>query len=597
MSDYRQDAEQFLQHEKQFHLGALPTEQAHPATRGLAEVLARDLVAGIRLLQSVDADVTTAAARAFASPAYQELRTALDKAIHAGHRVCFSGCGATGRLSILLESSWRHAWRVLAEEFPQTAPLCARQAAQVCSIMTGGDYALVRSVENFEDYLSFGRHQVVEAGLGPGDVLVAVSEGGETSSVIGTVLEARARGARTFFAFNNPPEILARHIERSRWVISDPAVTILDLTSGPMAVAGSTRMQATSAELLVLGTALDHVLTGLLPDVLPAAVVGLLPAAWRTPQDGVNCFAGLLQDLAQPAALAAMVAWVETERDLYARHGRVTYLAADCLLDIFTDTTERSPTFMMPPFRKCDDTVSPPSWAFVKDPLRPTPEAWQRVLRRVPRCLEWDWGLYDRLKGPPAARANPPKLGREEICKFLIGNEQDPSRYAGVNSLAMAVLLEHETRADAFPAWRSAFAQVARPFQRCLAVVLGPGSPAFVGMGDVLCIPCRIPRSPLGLWDRLAAKLVLNTVSTATMGCLGRLVSNWMANVEPTNKKLVDRGSRLVAELAEVDYATACYALHQTIEELRETLKPGAERPSPVAATIERLRHRQPDRT
>ena len=45
------------------------------------------------------------------------------------------------------------------------------------------------------------------------------------------------------------------------------------------------------------------------------------------------------------------------------------------------------------------------------------------------------------------------------------------------------------------------------------------------------CVPCRLTATRSG-WDRLAAKLVLNTVSTATMGKFGRLVSNWMANVD-----------------------------------------------------------------
>jgi N-acetylmuramic acid 6-phosphate etherase len=594
MDEYRQKAEHFLRHETQFHLGVLPTEQAHPRTRGLAETLQRDVAAGVRLLQAVDGDVVTAARRAFASPAYGELEVALAETLRGGRRVCFSGCGATGRLSILLESCWRQAWATVGEPHPELAPLCARQAGLVCSIMTGGDYALVRSVENFEDYVSFGRRQVAEAGRVPGDVLVAISEGGETSSVIGTVLEAHARGARVFFAFNNPPEVLARHLERSRQVIEDPGVTVLDLTSGPMAVAGSTRMQATTVELLVVGTALERALGDLLRLVVPQAVTAALPAPGPSAQDSVARFAGLLEDLARPEAVAAIAAWIELERDLYARRGRITYFAAECLLDIFTDTTERSPTFMLPPFRKCDDLTSPASWAFVKDPLRATPEAWLHALRRPPRCLEWDRALYEELEGPPAARANPPKLGREEIHKFLIGNEDDPSRYEVPGSLAMALLLSPEIQMAGFPAWLDAFAESARPFARQLGAVIGPGAVALQGVEEVLHVPCRLPGSALGLWDRLAAKLVLNTVSTATMGCLGRLTSNWMANVEPTNKKLVDRGVRLIAELAHVDYATACYALHQTIEELRQGLKPGSERLSPVAVAIERLRAGRP---
>jgi hypothetical protein len=60
--------------------------------------------------------------------------------------------------------------------------------------------------------------------------------------------------------------------------------------------------------------------------------------------------------------------------------------------------------------------------------------------------------------------------------------------------------------------------------------------------------------------------------------------------VEPTNKKLIDRGTRLVAELAGVDYRTACYALHETMEALARRPHPAQEKPSPVALTIGRLK-------
>ena len=590
MESYRQKAEHFLTKETQFHLGMLPTEQSHPATRGLAEVLQQDQGAGVRMLQAVDRDVAASSARTFESAEFRHLVATLGDAIRGGRRICFSGCGATGRLSILLECCWRHFWRGVAERHPEVAPACASLADRVCSIMTGGDYALIRSVEGFEDYASFGRRQVVEAGLGAGDVLVAISEGGETSSVIGTIHEARERGAHTFFAFNNPAEILARHIQRSREVIESPATTILDLTSGPMGVAGSTRMQATTAELLVVGTALEIALSGLLPELLPAAVLADFPEEWRAAPDATACFAALLDDLAAPAAVEAIVAWVETERSLYAAGGRITYFASECLLDIFTDTAERAPTFMLPPFRKCDDSVSPPSWAFVKNPLLPTPEAWRQVLGRDPRCLEWDKSVYEELDGPATARANPPKLGREEIVKFLIGCEDDPSRYEAPDSAAISLLLSPETRAAGNPAWLSAFAGAAGPFRRKMAAVIGADAPAIPEVESVLHVPCRLTSTPLGIWDRLAAKLVLNSVSTATMGSLGRLTSNWMANVETSNKKLIDRGTRLVAELAGVSYETACYALFETFEELAKSTVPGQERPSPVAVTIRRLR-------
>ncbi|MCD6362342.1 MAG: SIS domain-containing protein [Armatimonadetes bacterium] len=567
--DWRSRAEHFLEHEKQFHLGMLPTEQPHPKTRGLAELLQRDTAAGVRMLLAVDRDVEEMAGRIFDGGEFAQLVETLADTLRAGGRICFSGCGATGRLSILLEAGWRH--------FQQAAdPPQEQRADQVISIMTGGDFALVKSVENFEDYMSFGRQQVREAGLGEGDVLVAISEGGETSSVIGTIWEAHERGARTFFVFNNPAEVLAAHIERSREVIQSPAVVTLELHSGPMALAGSTRMQATTAELLVVGAALE----------LALAEVHM-PDAGLSAQQYVRDFSGLLDDLTEAAAVQAMTDWVRFEHELYRNKGLVTYFADECLLDIFTDTTERSPTFMLPPFRKCDDTVSPPSWAFVKNPMRPTPDAWRRVLGREPRCLDWDRALYVELGAPEHVQKNPPLLDAGEIHKFLIGNEDDPSRYAPAANAAVLAALAEELASPDLPA---AFASASGAFAQRAAVIIGEGALPEGDIEPIFHIPCTIPATPLRLFSRLAVKLAFNTVSTATMGCMGRMVSNWMAHVETTNKKLIDRGTRLIAELAGVDYETACYALHETIAEMNRSPRDGRERVSPVAAAINRLR-------
>jgi len=590
MEDYRRAAEHFLTDETQFHLGMMPTEQSHPKTRGLAETLQADCAAGVRLLQAVDEDVEALAQRLLVSDEVAQLSAALSDALAAGRRVCFSGCGSTGRLSILLEAMWRWFWHRLAEQQPAHASLAATLADQVVSIMTGGDYALIRSVEGFEDYVSFGRRQVVEADLAEDDVLVAISEGGETSSVIGTLMEAGERGLRRFFVFNNPADILSAHIERSRRVIEDPGVNVLDITTGPMAVAGSTRMQAVTAELLVVGCALEQALVRVLAHVLPAEALADLPAHWLSPTDGAAQFAALLSDLAQPEAVEALVSWVDIEHELYAAGGRITYYASDCLLDIFTDTTERAPTFMIPPFRKCDDPVSPPSWAFVKDPLRPTPEAWRRVLGRAPRCLDWDSARYAALGASQDIVSDPPRLSRAELMKFLIGREADPSRIEVQPNAAMQILLAHETGGPEAVAWQAAWSEAVAPYDRTLAVVIGDAAAAAGGSAQTLRVPCRLTPTPLGLWDRIATKLVLNTVSTATMGKLGRLVSNWMAHVECSNKKLIDRGTRLVSELSGLDYETACHELHRTIAQQQAASQPGVPQVSPVAATLERLK-------
>lgn len=589
MREAHRKAQDFIDHEKQFHLGVLPTEQSNPKTAGLAEAAAADLPRALRMLQSVDRDIVPAADAVFRGPAWNKLVASMAGAIEGRRRICFSGCGATGRLSILLEASWRQFWQNLRQAHPEVADRLPPWEDAVESIMTGGDYALIRSVENFEDYQVFGRRQVDQAQLGPGDVLVAISEGGETSSVIGTIWRAAERGSEVFFAFNNPPKILAEHIERSRQVIADPRVTVLDLSCGPMAVAGSTRMQATTSELLVVGAALETALQQCLARKLDAATLsrlGFQPAANYSAG-----FARLLDDLGTPASIEALAAMVAAEASLYGQGGRVTYLGDQCLLDIFTDTTERSPTFMLPRFRKFDDTSTPPPWACVKTPLVATPVAWRNLLRRAPRCLEWTAGDYRQMQAPEKLVQNPPALGAAEMAKFQIGCEDDPSRREVANA-AILVALGDEVARLAQPAdpLGQRYAEFAKPFALRAVLAIGPAAPPASLAEQAWHVPVRQLGSPLRLWDRLAVKLVLNTVSSATMARLGRLTSNWMSHVEPTNKKLIDRGTRLVAELAGVDYRAACYALFETIERQSREDWTGRAKPSPVSETIARLK-------
>ena len=335
-------------------------------------MIARDTAEGVRLLLSVDEDVAPMARRLTASPEWLGLVAALERAIATGGRVTFTGCGATGRLSIMLEMAWRHYWQ-------KAGRADGDMEDRLRSVMAGGDYALVRSVEGFEDFTEFGRYQLRRSGVAaPGapadahNVVVAITEGGETSFVIGTAWEALDSGAEVFFVYNNPSDVLAGHVERSREVIEDPRITNICLYTGQMAVAGSTRMQATTTELLLVGAALETAL---------CRAVGE-----PEPRDAGDRFEALLAALVSDEAVEAMAGMIGFEESVYGDGGRVTYLASDFMLDIFTDTTERSPTFALPPFRRDGDTQSPPPWAFVKDPTRTTTEAWREALGREPRC-------------------------------------------------------------------------------------------------------------------------------------------------------------------------------------------------------------------
>ena len=244
-------AADFIQNETQFQLGFLPTEQANKKTVSLERDFKTDTVSGVNCLQAVDRDVLNMAQNMLRSKEFSIFVSTAEQTLKNGGRIVFSGCGATGRLAILLESMWRDA----ASRIEKLAPY----ANGAASIMTGGDYALVRAVEFFEDYQQFGRRQTAELGVNEKDMFVAITEGGETSSVLGSLFEAIERGAKGFLLFNNPASVLSEKLERSRRAITDERVTVLDLFCGPMALAGSTRMQATTSEQLIAGAMLETI--------------------------------------------------------------------------------------------------------------------------------------------------------------------------------------------------------------------------------------------------------------------------------------------------------------------------------------------------
>jgi len=596
MSTAKQKAQDFLKHEQAFRLGALLTESSHPKTATLSQTIRQDVAEGIGMLLRVDEEIAPAAAKVFGSDAFERLVAAMTRVLGDGKRVFFTGCGATGRLSILLEAAWREFWQRLRREYPEQLAKLSDLEDRVFSVMAGGDHALIRSVEGFEDHPRFGRYQLQQAGVAEGDVVVAITEGGETPFVIGTAWQGLEPGAEVFFVFNNPAEVLCQHVERSRQVIEDDRITSLDLTTGPMAVAGSTRMQATSSELLVVGAALEIALKRLLQPCLPTQVLSALGCDPGQTVDYAASMARLVDQLGEPTALDALVRFVQFEQEVYDHNGLVTYAAHDYLLDVLTDTTERAPTFRLPPFRKCDDRDSARSWAFVKNPLRDTRDTWWQILRRLPRGLEWTAETYRLLDAPMAIRSAPPALDNDQIYRFQIGNETDRSRFDAEDSAWVMTAVGEEV--GAFAAvdhpFRREFDRLAGDYQKVAAVCVGP-EVVDCGQSEVFRVPVDLPLSPIKLWHHLAIKLVLNTVSTATMARMGRVFGNWMVHVETTNKKLIDRGTRLIAELAGLDYEDACLRLHETMEEVEPRQRLTNDAPSPVALALERLGIMTPD--
>lgn len=560
-------AREFLAIADQFQLGVLVTESSHPVTANLSEVAKRSTAEALGLLFQVDRDVLDGYRRFVESGRALGLSERVARSVAGGGKVFFTGCGSTGRLSILLDAMWRSFWQSAGRSDYED---------RTFSVMAGGDFALIKAVEGFEDFTQFGRRQIADLGVGPGDMAFAITEGGETSFVIGTAWQALEAGADTVFVYNNPDEVLCAHVRRSREVIEEPRIEKLNLTTGPMAISGSTRMQATTIQLAVLST------------VLEMAVRRLLGKPFEgVPQRFLAGLERVLDTLSSEDVRGPLAELVEMEEGIYRAGGRVNYLA-DCLgIDVLTDTTERSPTFCTPPYRRYDDLQAAESWSFLYVPEPHSPQAWRHILQREPRCVAWsDDDIRAMLPPDKAERtiAIVRRIGVDDLMRFRIGIDGLPDRPYRPGDGAVGI----------FGALDRGDFQTS---QLSLAKIKG-AKVAGIAVGDVdpptepLMVHVPVPDADLLLHGlaRCAAKMALNAMSTCTMVRLGRVMGNTMVWVVPSNLKLIDRSTRYIARLTGLGYEEACRLLFEVIEYIEPRMK--ADQKYPPAVGLAVYRHR-----
>lgn len=595
----RERAESFLRDALEFRLGPLVTESAHPRSTELSQIARQDTAAGLAVLFDVDRDVVEAYERWSRSGQPEALRDDLVAALEGGGRVFFTGCGATGRLSIQLNSIWRGFWQHRRDR-GQLVPSPDAWEGRAESVMAGGDYALIKSVEGFEDFAPFGRKQIADLGVAAGDMVFAITEGGETSFVIGTAWQALEAGARVAFVYNNPDDVLRAHVERSRRVIDEPRIRKVNLTTGPMAITGSTRMQATSIQLAAMMTVLEMALREVLAraGATPPGPSSEVPAAMS---EGLRA---VLAQLAGEPLRRALARLVEAEEAVYRRGARTSYFADALAVDVLTDTTERSPTFCTPAFRKWDDGEASESWAFLFTPTEATEEAWRRLLRREPQTIEWTQDDLRSLLDEEAAERQGAilgEIGRRELMRFRIGRDGLADRPPRAGDGATAVLAGEDL---ALVAPGGAFARdlaQARTAGAAVAVVtvgrresLERLSRAAAGLAsEGLEVGLEVPGNVFLLDPlvRVGAKWLLNALSTCTMVRLGRVLGNRMIWVVPSNLKLIDRSTRYIRDLAGVSYEDACRALFEVIDFVEPRRRAGKAYPAPVGVATMRLRH------
>jgi N-acetylmuramic acid 6-phosphate etherase len=344
------EASEFLKVADQFHLGELSTEKSNPLSKGLSQTVNKNTLKAVASLKKIDVEMLELADN-YLDHIFK-LKTAIQETRQSGGRIFICGCGATGRLALSIETILR----------------MEDGAQDIVSFMAGGDYALVRSIEHFEDNAQFAVQQLKELGFTKKDLLIGCSEGGETPFVIGAVEFALENSiVNPFFLYCNPDIELIK-LDRCLSLFAKKNLHKLSLKTGPQALSGSTRMQASTLLMFAIGMAIKY--------------SHLNYSDFKSKYKNVLVFLENIDYL-------PLKDFIEKESEVYETHGLITYTApSDLAIAVLTDTTERTPTFSLKPFALSHELHHSLCYLTV-DKTESSEEAWRKLLSRDRRGLEW----------------------------------------------------------------------------------------------------------------------------------------------------------------------------------------------------------------
>jgi N-acetylmuramic acid 6-phosphate etherase len=370
-----------------------------------------------------------------------------------------------------------------------------------------------------------------------------------------------------------------------------------------MAITGSTRMQATTIQLCVLLTILEMVARDILRGLSPE--VGNVGDSESVPDEFLRHLEALNSTLRSDEFLGQLSKLVRFEENTYAAGRKNNYFADRFAIDVLTDTTERSPTYCTPPFRKFDDTTASESWAFLFTPAPETNLAWERLLKRVPACVEWTEAEVRELVGAEKVASTNEivrRISYSELMRFRIGLDGLGCRKLSGGDMAVGVVSESEAESLTDPAgFHRTQMELAHRGGAGLALMYF-GRPAGIeNMRQFLSnwpVPCAGALLPMPETDflldgltRIGVKTVLNALSTCTMVRLGRVMGNYMIWVVPSNLKLIDRATRYIQNLTNLPYRAANELLFQVIEYVTPRMKADQAYPPVVGVSVLRARY------
>lgn len=224
----------------------MDTERTSPRYADIDIWCPRDILDAL-----IEGQFSAAAAVRGARSAIAAAATGLESKLRCGGRLAYAGAGTSGRLAV--------------QDGAELAPTFGWPRERLLLFLAGGDEAMMHAVEGAEDDVAAASALVLRHRLSTQDALIAVSASGGTPFTLQCLREANQLGALTIGLANNAGAPILAEAQHP-----------IFLDTGPEPIAGSTRMNAGTAQRIALGLlstltmiGLGRVHAGLMVDVKP----------------------------------------------------------------------------------------------------------------------------------------------------------------------------------------------------------------------------------------------------------------------------------------------------------------------------------------
>ncbi len=225
-------------------VNAADTERPAPRYAGIDVWAPRDALDAM-----IEGQLAAVAAVRAARAAIEAAALAMEARLRDGGRLIYAGAGTSGRLAV--------------QDGAELMPTFSWPPERLLLLIAGGSEALMQAVEGAEDEAAEAAELIHRHGVSPADVLIAVAASGTTPFTVACQREAGRLGALTIGIANNPGTPLLQEAQHP-----------ILLDTGPEPIAGSTRMNAGTAQRITLNLLsslamirLGRVYKGLMVDV------------------------------------------------------------------------------------------------------------------------------------------------------------------------------------------------------------------------------------------------------------------------------------------------------------------------------------------